>query len=119
MITMPRIRRPSHCLTWRPGVNQRTTRGFIRIGATGAPSLAQHFLNSISADFVTCIGSYPGRWKRAYNPLRVREPNSDRVQASLFEGNKGGRLPTAIRPEGRTGATEAPRKSQWPYSGSP
>src|SRR6266851_4021677 len=74
MITMPRIRRPSHRLTWRPGVNQRTTRGFIRIGATGAPSLAQHFLNSISADFVTSIGPYPGRWKRAYNPLRFREP---------------------------------------------
>src|SRR5437870_12677453 len=27
----------SHRLTWRPGVNQRTTRGFIRKGATGAP----------------------------------------------------------------------------------
>src|SRR5260370_16846352 len=102
MITMPRIRRPSHCLTWRPGVNQRTTRGFIRIGATGAPSLAQHFLNSISADFVTSVGPYPGRWKRAYNPLRFREPYSDRVQPSLFEGNKGGRLPMPIKAEGVT-----------------
>src|ERR1700686_3022283 len=73
MMTRPTVKRTSHRLTWRPGVNQRTTRGFIRMGATGAPSLAQHFLNSIAAHFVTSIGPYPGRRKRAYNPVRVAE----------------------------------------------
>src|SRR6266576_1348611 len=56
--TIPTIRRTSQRLTWRPGVNQRTTRGFIRKGATGAPSLAQHFLNSFPARFVTSIERY-------------------------------------------------------------
>ncbi len=76
------------------------------MGATGTPSLAQHFLNSLSAYFVTSIGPYPGRWKRAYNPLRFREPNSDRVQPSLFEGTKE----VVCR-----WATEARRKEQEQY----
>src|SRR5438094_7474612 len=71
--TIPTIRRTSQRLTWRPGVNQRTTRGFIRKGATGAPSVAQHFLNSFPARFVTSIGPYAGPRKRAYNRRKVRE----------------------------------------------
>src|SRR2546423_10568231 len=77
--TIPTIRRTSQRLTWRPGVNQRTTRGFIRKGATGAPSLAQHFLNSFPARFVTSIGPYAGPRKLTYNRRKVRE-NDIRTQ---------------------------------------
>src|SRR5438105_6361927 len=115
MITMPRIRRTSQRLTWRPGVNQRTTRGFIRKGATGAPSLAQHFLNSFPARFVTSIGPYPGPRKRAYNRRRVRE-NDIRTQFTQpVHRAKGGRPRMAIKAEGITRAAEARKKEQAQY----
>src|SRR6266550_2261558 len=89
--TIPTIRRTSQRLTWRPGVNQRTTRGFIRKGATGAPSLAQHFSNSLSPCFVTSRRPYAGGRNR-----------------HIIE-------PMVIKAEGVTRATEARRKEQEQY----
>src|SRR5438876_5250412 len=86
--TIPTIRRTSQRLTWRPGVNQRTTRGFIRKGATGAPSLAQHFLNSFHADFVTSIGLYSGPRRRAYNRPRVLGSVLGPVHAASCQGKR-------------------------------
>src|SRR5207249_7594633 len=88
MITIPKIRRTSHRLTWRPGVNQRTTRGFIRKGATGAPSLAQDFLNS----------------KRYVHKA---------LSGCREAGIKSTQM--AIKAEGVTRATEARRKEQAQY----
>src|ERR1700737_1262985 len=92
--------RTSHRLTWRPGVNQRTTRGFIPKRATGAPSLAQHFLNSFQADLVTSIRPIACQRGRAYNP--EQGPASTEfgpVHGGLSEA-KGGRRSMAIKAEG-------------------
>src|SRR5947208_5150262 len=98
--TIPTIRRTSQRLTWRPGVNQRTTRGFIRKGATGAPSLAQHFLNSFPARFVTSIGPYAAPRKRAYNRPRVRESDIRTQFTRLFRRQKEVVPGMAIKAEG-------------------
>src|ERR1700737_771459 len=115
MITRPTVKRTSHRLTWRPGVNQRTTRGFIRMGGTGAPSLAQHFLNSISAHFSTTIWPHRAWRGGAYNPLRVSDLEFEPSSPGLFVRPKGGRLSMAIKAEGVTRATEARRKEQAQY----
>src|SRR2546428_5984511 len=115
MRTIPTMRRTSQRLTWRPGVNQRTTRGFIRKGATGAPSLAQHFWNSFPARFVTSIGPYAGPRKRAYNRRRVREKDIRTQFTQPVQKAKGGRPRMAIKAVGITRAAEARRKEQEQY----
>src|SRR5438552_8903367 len=117
MRTIPTMRRTSQRLTWRPGVNQRTTRGFIRKGATGAPSLAQHFLNSFQADFVTSRRPYSGPRKR-----HIIGPGSLGAYGAQFtpprDKAKGGRRSMAIKAESVTRASEGRRKEQgqfWVY----
>src|SRR5437764_14857193 len=88
---MPTMSKPSQRLTWRPGVNQRTTRGFIRRGAKSAQSLAQHFYNHFLAGFVTSIGPFPCQSNRAYNPDRIR-----RVRRITVRGARNGTKEVAL-----------------------
>src|SRR5690349_17604943 len=112
---MPTISRMSQRLTWRPGVNQRTTRGFIRKGATGAPSLAQHFLNSFPVHFVTAFCLYAARGKRHIIDSGFGRTTSNPVLAACSKGTKGGRPRMAIKAEGVTRAAEARKKEQAQY----
>src|SRR5881392_2651006 len=109
MRTIPTMRRTSQRLTWRPGVNQRTTRGFIRKGATGAPSLAQHFLNSFGTHFVTSIGPYAGPRKRHIIDAGYGSTILSQFTQPVHRA-KGGRPRMAIKTEGVTRAAEARRK---------
>src|SRR5919108_4070462 len=86
--TIPIMSRISQRLTWRPGVNQRASRGFIRRGAKSAQSLAQLFLNSFGAHFVTSFGPFPFHSNRAYNPDRTSGDTGDPVHGACSIGTK-------------------------------